>query len=88
MVEGGVYFDVFRQTSRCNLRQSKQSSFYVFGVFVDGRGGSIMTYVNKVRVVICAHQNRVHSMFLEFLLIYHLLIQKYSPTRMVKNKIL
>lgn len=25
-------------------------------------------YVDKVRVVICTHQNRVRSMFLEFLL--------------------
>ena len=33
-----VYFDVFRQSSRCNFRPSKQSSFYVFGVFVDSRG--------------------------------------------------
>ena len=34
-----VSFDVFRQSSRFNFRRSKQSSFYVFGVFVDGRGG-------------------------------------------------
>ena len=32
-----VYFDVFRQCSRFNFRQSKQSSFYIFGVFVDSR---------------------------------------------------
>ena len=49
--------------------KSKQSSFYVYRVFVDGRGGSILTYVDKVFDVICAHQNRVRSMFLEFLLI-------------------
>ena len=30
-------FDVFRQSSRCNFRPSKQSSFYVFGVFVHSR---------------------------------------------------
>ena len=34
-----VYFDVFRQSSCFNFRPSKQSSFYVFGVFVDSRGG-------------------------------------------------
>ena len=34
-----------------------------------GRGGSILTYFDKVRVVIRAHQNRVRFMFLEFLLI-------------------
>ena len=46
IVEGGpdnvflrVYFDVFRQTSRFKFRLSKQSSFYVFRVFVDSRGG-------------------------------------------------
>ena len=33
-----VYFDVFRQSSRFNFRPSKQSSFYVFGVFVHSRG--------------------------------------------------
>ena len=48
IVEGGalinvflrVYFDVFRTSSRFNFRTSKQSSFYVFGVFVDSRGGT------------------------------------------------
>ena len=78
IVEGGgslinvflrVYFDVFRQSLRFNFRRLKQSSFYVFGVFVNCRGGSILTYFDKVRVVIFAHQNRVRSMFLEFLLI-------------------
>ena len=73
IVEGGrplinvslrVYFDVFRQSLRFNFRSSKESSFYVFGVFEDGRGGSILTDFNKVRVVIRAHQNRVRSMFL------------------------
>ena len=55
IVEGGeplinvflrVYFDGFRQTSRFNFRQSKQRSFYVFGVFVDsrGRGNPCKTY--------------------------------------------
>ena len=34
-----VYFDVFRQSSRFNFRQSKQSSFYVFWVFVHSGGG-------------------------------------------------
>ena len=34
-----VYFDGFRQSSRFNLRRSKQSSFYVVGVIVDSRGG-------------------------------------------------
>ena len=34
-----VYFDVFRQSLCFNFRTSKQSSFYVFGVFVDSRGG-------------------------------------------------
>ena len=65
-----VYSDVFRQSLRFNFRRSKQSSFYVFGLLVDGRGGgSILTYLEKVCVVICAHQNRVRSIFLEFLLI-------------------
>ena len=32
-------FDVFRRSSRFNFRPSKQSLFYVFGVFVDSRGG-------------------------------------------------
>ena len=35
-----VYFDVFRQSSPFNFRQSKHSSFYVFGVFVDSSGGT------------------------------------------------
>ena len=48
IVEGGgplinvflrVYFDVCQQSSRCIFRPSKQSSFYVYGVFVDSRGG-------------------------------------------------
>ena len=30
-------FDVFRRSSRFNFRPSKQSSFYIFGVFVDSR---------------------------------------------------
>ena len=64
-----VYSDVFRQSLRFNFGRSKLSSFYVFGLLVDGRGGSILTYVDKVCVVICAHQNRVRSMSLEFLLI-------------------
>ena len=34
-----VYFDVFRQTTRFNFRPSKHDSFYVYGVFVDSRGG-------------------------------------------------
>ena len=58
-----VYFDVFRQSSRFNFRRSQQRSFYVFRVFVNGRGGSILTYVDKVCVVICDHQNRVPSMW-------------------------
>ena len=45
IVEGGplinvflmVYFDVFRQNSDFNFRQSNQSAFYVFGIFVDSR---------------------------------------------------
>ena len=45
------------------------SAIAVFGVFVYSRGGSILTYVDKLCVVICDHQNRVRSMFLEFLLI-------------------
>ena len=48
IVEGGgplinvflrVYFDVFRKSSRFNFRPSKQSSFCVFGIFGDSRGG-------------------------------------------------
>ena len=34
-----VFFDVIRQTTRYNRHASKQSSFYVFGVFVHSRGG-------------------------------------------------
>ena len=37
-----VYFHVFRQSSRFKVRPSKQSSFYVFGVFVDSRGGGTL----------------------------------------------
>ena len=53
IVEGGgtnvflrVYFDVFRKITRFLFRPSKQSSFYVFGVFVDsrGRGDPCKTY--------------------------------------------
>ena len=38
-----VYFDIFRQNSCFHFRLSKQSSFYVFVVFVDsrGRGGTL-----------------------------------------------
>ena len=80
IVEGGalrnvflrVYFDVFRQSSRFNFRPSKQGSFYVFGVFVDSRGGAPgkrvpAGFFNKVCVLIFAPQNRVRSMFLEVL---------------------
>ena len=41
--------------------------FFEFLEMVEGR--SILTYVDKVCVVICANQNRVRSMILEFLLI-------------------
>ena len=41
--------------------------FFEFLGMVEGR--SILKYVEKVRVVICANQNRVRFMFLEFLLI-------------------
>ena len=41
----GYYFTIvcehiviFRQSSRFNFRTSKQSSFYIFEVFVDSRG--------------------------------------------------
>ena len=34
-----LFFDVFRQSSRFNFRRSKQSSFYVFGVFIVIVGG-------------------------------------------------
>ena len=34
-----VFLDDFRQTSRFNYCPSKESSFYLFGVFVDCRGG-------------------------------------------------
>ena len=83
IVEGGgpriniflmVYFDVFRQSSRLNFRTSKQSSLYLLGVFVDSRGRGApdkripeMTLFEKVPVLIFAHQNTVHSMFMEFL---------------------
>ena len=59
IVEGGgplinvflrVYFDVFQQTSRLKFCSSKQSSFYVFGVFVDsrGRGGPLINVFLRV----------------------------------------
>ena len=69
-----VCFDVFRQIPCFKLRPSKQSSFNVYDVFVDSRGGNpcktyfsgpILTFLEKVRVLIFAHQNRVSSMFLE-----------------------
>ena len=41
--------------------------FFEFLEMVEGR--SILTYVDKVCVVICANQNRVRSLFFEFLLI-------------------
>ena len=72
-----VYFDVFRQTSRFNLRSSNQSLFHVFGVFVDsrGRGRPLINVFLRVYFDVIlqtlrfnyAHQNRVRSMFLEFL---------------------
>ena len=83
IVEGGplvnvfvrAYFDVFRQSLRFNFRPAKQSSFYVFGVFV-GRGtgtpekripeGLFLTFFDKVRVLILDHQNRVRCTFLKF----------------------
>ena len=40
-----VYFDAFRQTLRFNFRPSKQSSFYIFGIFVYSRGTG--TLVNE-----------------------------------------
>ena len=40
-----MYFDVFRKSSFFNFRLSKQSSFYVFGVFVDSRGGGSLINV-------------------------------------------
>ena len=39
---------------------------YEFRVFLHGRGVSLLTYFDKVRIVIRAYQNRVRSMFLEF----------------------
>ena len=55
-----VYFDVFRQSLRFNFRPSKQSFFYVFGVFVDSRGGSLgkcipEDFLDKVCVLNFAH---------------------------------
>ena len=67
-----VNFDVFRQSSHFNFRRSKQSSFYVFGVFVNGRGGSILTYFNKVRIV------RVRSMILEFWGLFSRILTKFA----------
>ena len=62
-----VYFDVVLQSSSFNFPRSKQSLFYVFEVFINGRGRFILTYFDKVRVRISDHPNRVRSMFLEFL---------------------
>ena len=54
IVEGGgplinvllrVYFDVFRQSLRFEFCLSKQSSFYVFAVFVDSRGDNRARYL-------------------------------------------
>ena len=57
-----LYFDVFRQSSCFNFYPLNQSSFNVFGVFVDSRGrrdpcktysgGSILTFFDKVSVLI------------------------------------
>ena len=44
-----VYFDVFRQSSRFNFRPSKHSSFYVFGIFLDSRGGNRARYLYFLR---------------------------------------
>ena len=60
-----VYFGVFRQRSRIEFRPSKQSSVYVFRLFVDSRGRG--TFFDKVRVLIFVDQNRVRSMFFESL---------------------
>ena len=62
-------FSRFRTKVAFFFRQSKQSTYYVFGVFgvfVDGRGGSMLTYFDKFRVVIFTHENRVQSMFWSF----------------------
>ena len=43
----GKFCEVFRQTSRLNIRPSKRSSFYVFGVLVDitERGERMVQYL-------------------------------------------
>ena len=66
-----VYFDVFRQSLRFNFHPLKQSPFYVFGFLLDSRGDPDKRVpeglFDKVCVLIFAPQNRVRSMFLEFL---------------------
>ena len=71
-----VYFYQFRKNICFHFRTSKESLFYVFRVFVHSRGGrslvtcswgSIVTFVDNVRILFFASQSRVHSMFLEFL---------------------
>ena len=50
-----VYFDVFRQSSLCNFRLLKQSSFFVFGVFVDIDGfrqSSRCNFCPEIRIYI------------------------------------
>ena len=43
--EGNPLLYFFRQSTRFNFRPSKQSSFYVFGVVVDSRGGNRARYL-------------------------------------------
>ena len=71
-----VYFYQFRKNICFHFRTSKESLVYVFRVFVHSRGGrslvtcswgSIVTFVDNVRILFFASQSRINSMFLEFL---------------------
>ena len=83
----GIPEGLFLPISKKNCfhyRTSKESLVYVFRVFVHSRGGrslvtcswgSIVTFVDNVRILFFASQSRVHSMFLEFL--YYVLLTKF-----------
>ena len=54
------YFDVFRQNSRFNFCPSKQTSFYVFGLFVDSRRGTLVNVFLRAYFDIFRQKSRFH----------------------------
>ena len=67
-----MFLRAFSTKFAFNYSPLNQSSFNVFAVFVDSRGGTpgkriLESLFVKVRVLIFAPQKRVHSMFLEVL---------------------